>query len=181
VKFTRERVLQTVSTGPTSTTTTVVSPEVSDLLFTNASALDGSTIALPAAFNLDATFEIHPYGAEQIFVHVHTSVLGGGGLTGIDVLIEFENPDWGLSLPVVNRWIPSKEPANSAAGGVSVPLRTDVAALQVWSCIGVGSFIVASRRENQHFEKARVRFRATAGAAGATTAIRCYWCGSNGI
>jgi hypothetical protein len=174
MKFTRDPVYTYVVTGPTSYQTITAYPEITDLLFTNASAADGSTVALPGAFNFDSTFEFDDYGWDQIFVHVHTQVLGGGGLTGVDCLIEFENPDSpGL-------WVPSHEPACSAVGGVEAPLRTDALAAHVWACIGVGSFIVASRKENQHITRWRARFRATAGAAGATTRIRCYWHGNGG-
>jgi hypothetical protein len=174
MEFTRDRVLDHTASGPTSHTTVVAYPAIASLNFTNASAADGSTVALPAAFNWESTFEYDCEGWDQIFVHVHTLALGGGGLTGIDVLIEYENPD------VPDMWIATREPALSAAGGVEAPLRTATVAARTWSVLGVGNFIVASRKEHMHFNKFRVRFQATAGVADAATNILCYWHGNGG-
>lgn len=159
MKFTRERVLQTVDTGPSSQTTTVLHPEITDLLFNSINAADGSTVALPAAYNEVSTFEVDLNGNDQIYVLVHLDNLGGAGLTGVKLIIEWQSPD------NANVWVPSKE-------GVA---RDANYASNEWTLTALGSYLLASRKDMQQTHKARVRFQAAAGAADATTLIRAYW------
>jgi hypothetical protein len=165
VKFTRDRVLQTVDTGPSSQTTTVLHPEITDLLFTNANAADGSTVALPAAYNETSTFEVDLNGNDQIYVLVYVDNLGGGGLTGVKLVIEWQSPD------NTDVWVPSKE-------GVA---RDATYASNEWSVTALGSYLLASRKDMQQTHKARVRFQAVAGAADAATRIRAYWHPNSGF
>lgn len=116
-----------------------------------------TSIALTAAYNPNASFEILIRDQSQIFVEVHTVAFGAGGLTGIKLVIEFQDPDH----PAF--WVPSKE-------GVA---RTDTFANNEISLIGTGDWVVASRVEPMQSNKARVRFKAAAGNADAATEIIC--------
>jgi hypothetical protein len=130
----------------------------------------GGTKLLPATYNSDSTFEYAINGSSQIFVHVHILVLGGGGLTGITLIIEFQDPD------NPTYWIPSKQP--TIVAGTEDVLRNDTLVNNEWVLApagGIGNYVVASRKEHKRFTRFRVRFRCTAGAPGATTRIHCYW------
>ena len=171
MKFVRQRI---VAPGGLGVPPTILVSAETDPVWGNGGVGTG-TKALPAAYSTDSTFEHDINGCDQIFVGVNIVVLGGGGLTGITLAIEFQD----TSDPSV--WYPSHEPAKSAAGGVEAPLRTDALALQEWVvAVGVGNYIVASRKEHKQFRKFRVRFRRTAGAPDATTRINCYWWHSGG-
>jgi hypothetical protein len=115
--------------------------------------------ALPAAFNDNVTIELQLNGNRQVFVTVNTAALGAAALTGVVVLIEFNDNDH------PEFWIPSKEGINREADS----------ATHQWVLTGVGSWVVASRKEHRHFTKARVRFQALGGAADAATRIFTSW------
>lgn len=144
-----------------------------DPIWGNGGALTG-TKDLPAAYTADSTFEYNINGCDQIYVGVAVIVLGGGGLTGVTLLISFQDPS------DTTVWYPSKEPACSVAAGIEIPLRIDTLANNEWPCIGVGNYLVSSRKEHKQFRKFRVQFRRTAGATDATTRIRAFWYHSGG-
>ena len=157
MEFIRDRVLNRTSTGAGTTAVTVVYPEITSLNLTNASAADGSTVAVPTAYNKEATFEVDLNGHGQLFTTLHVNNLGTAG--SIYVLMEFQHPD----NPLI--WIPSME-------GVA---RTVVAiAAYENQAAAVGDYIFATRIEPLHFTKARVRFRANA-APSANTDVDAYW------
>lgn len=120
-----------------------------------------TTVALPAAAYTDvSTFEVNVKDNRQLFVHIYLKALGAAALTGVTGVIEFQDPHY----PEI--WIPSLE---------GVP-RASAFAAHEYNALGVGnSFIMASREEHMHFQKARFRFRAAAGAADAATVIICTW------
>jgi hypothetical protein len=117
-----------------------------------------SNAALAAGYTDFSTFRINLSGNGQLWVSVHTAALGAAALTGVTLVVEFGDPDWGL-------WLPSRE-------GVS---RDTTLTANEWTLLGVGNWLVASRAEHKHFQSARVRFRAAGGAADAATLIRVGW------
>lgn len=176
MKFTRAAVTTETPTSPSSTTKTTIFPAITDLVFGNTSTASGSKVALPAAYNLEATFEQDIFGFSQVYLHMHVINLGGGGLTGITSLIEFQDFDH------TDLWFPSKEPAIQDVAGepLEVPLRVDSVANNEWVCNAVGHYILASRVEHQHFSKFRARFRKSASNADANTVIRVGWSHNGG-
>jgi len=177
MKFTRPRVITKLPVvgsfdvnGNPTYTESITSPAVSDLILGNGSSSfdvlqkDGShksitSIALPAAYNDNATFEVKINGNTQIFVTINTVDLGAAALSGVKVLIEFADPDH------PGFWIPSKKGVN----------RESSLSVHEWSVLGVGNKVVVSREEHKQFKLARVRFRANTGAADADTKIICSW------
>lgn len=159
MRFTRARVTVETPTGNNTASIAVLFPEITDLVFSLASAADGSTVALPAQYSAESRFLIELSGQRQIYVGIDLNALGAAGLTGIDTLIEFQDPD------DPENWIPSKE-------GVT---RTETAANHTWTAGAVGSYLLASRIEAPHFKRARVSFKRTGGTPDADTDIRCRW------
>jgi len=180
MKFVRNRIVDHVvvagafdANGNPTTTATETQAEMLDLVLGNgvstwevlqkdeATRETVTSIALPtaAAFTDAGTFELDVNGNTQIFVTCHIKDLGAAALTGINVLIEFQDPDH------PEFWIPSKEGINREAN----------AATHAWALTGVGDYMVASRVEHRHFMKARVRFKALSGVADGDTNIQCSW------
>lgn len=133
---------------------------VAGLVFSDGTV--SGTEPLPAAYNDRSTFEVPLTGNGAVQVLISVQALGAGGLTGITFVIEFYDPD-------TARWYPSKE-------GVA---RTADLATHQWACNAVGDFILASRVEHNQFKAARVRFKASAGAADAATVIKCSYTGNS--
>ena len=162
-------------TGFPTTTANVVQTRVDDLVLGNGAAhnvlqADGSlaavtSVALPAAYNTNALFEIRLHDNKQIFLSVNTVALGAAGLTGVTAVIEFNDPDY----PAY--WYPSREGVARDAGF----------AANEFTLLGVNSWVVASRIEHAQNLLARVRFHATAGAADAATMIVCSFHLDGGI
>lgn len=124
------------------------------------------SVALPAAaYDNEALFELGINGNKQIFVHVHTEALGATGLTGVTMVLEFNDPDY------PNLWIPSSEGVGRA---------NNFAAHEI-ALVGLGDWVVATREEHRQFTRWRARFRATAGAADANTQIIVGWAHDGGI
>jgi hypothetical protein len=168
------------ATGEIHTTASVDQTAVSNLVLGNgaahniATSLDDNgnpvleeitSIALPAAYNADATFELNINGNQQVFLHLHTQALGAAALTGVVALIEFQDPDY------PDRWFPSAE-------GVA---RTANYVAHEQTLLGAGDWILASRVEHRQFTKVRFRFRAAGGAADAATIIVAGWTHDGGI
>lgn len=178
MKFTRRRIVTRAPTatgidanGDPTTTATVTRTARGDLILGNgtsewpilqrdeATFEDVTSVALTAAYTDESTWEILLNGNSQIWCTVHTVALGAGGVTGLNVLFEFQDPDH------PNLWIPSKEGINREAN----------AATHTWGVAGIGDWLLASREEHRQFAKARVRFKAMAGTSDAATKILVSW------
>ncbi len=96
-------------------------------------------------------------GNNQVFLMVHVVALGAS--TGLDVRIEFNDPDH------PEFWLPSKEAIN----------RESNADTHTWVLTAAGDYLLASRVEHHHFRKFRARFRARGADADATTQIVVTW------
>jgi len=116
-----------------------------------------TSVALPAAYNNNAYFEILIRDQAQLFLEVHTVALGAAGLTGLTTVMEFQDPDH------PEYWVPSREGVARDAGFAANEL----------TLLGVGNWVVATRVEPLQARKARFRFHAPAGAADAATEIIC--------
>lgn len=177
LKFTRNRIVTRVpvagsfdANGNPTTVASIAQTAVSDLILGNGSSSfsilqrDGSkktveSIALLSAYSPTTTFEVLVTGSDYLYVTVNTEALGAAALTGIVALMEFNDPDH------PEYWIPSKEGVARDANLTS----------NEWSLVGVGNKIIKSRIEHFHFIKARVSFKALAGAADAATKIVVSW------
>jgi hypothetical protein len=181
MKFQRPQIVDHVFAGiaPSGlphTTANITQTRVDDLVLGNGSSTwnllqeDGKTyltvtsVALPANYNANATFVAQIRDQSQMFLTVHTVVLGGGGLTGVKAFIEYNDPDH------PEFWIPSKEGVARDAG----------AAANEFSLLGVGDWTVATRVEPMQAHLVRFRFKAAAGAADAATQIICSFAISGG-
>lgn len=161
--------------GTPVTTATTIQTALTDVVLGDGAASfatqwrDGSrptilsTLLPTAAYDDDCTFYGNCNGATQIFVHLSTVALGAGGLTGVILLIEPQDPDH------PDFYLPSTE-------GVA---RTATLAGHEITVLGLGNRILATRVEHFHFNRFRARFRASAGAAGVATQIWISW-NSNG-
>lgn len=127
------------------------------------------TVALTTDFAVNQ-YVLNLSGNGQLFVTSQVVSLGGGGITALEVLIEFLDRDHMLEART-EIWLPSKE-------GVA---RNAAAASYVWGPLAAGSYILASRIEPRHFLKARVSFRADAGVADAATRVHVGWFHDGGV
>lgn len=172
MRFQRPQVVDHVFAGiaPSGfpcTTANIIQTRVDDLVLGNGAVFpiiqdDGTidnvvSIVLPAAYDLNALFELRMHDNKQVFMTVHTIALGAGGLTGLMAVIEFNDPDH----PAY--WMPSREGVARDAGF----------AANEFTLLGVGDWTVASRVEHMQHNKARIRFRVAGGAAAAGTEIVC--------
>lgn len=120
-----------------------------------------TTVQLTTSFD-DNRYEINIDGHRQLFVSAKVLVLGT--VTGLEVLIEFLDPDH-VNDDGSGLWIPSKE-------GVARDANEET---NVHGPLTVGNYTLSSREETLHSKKARVSFRAAGGTASAATRIHTSW------
>lgn len=169
--FRRPRIVNQYPDYPVPST--VVQTQVLDLFLGDGSIGANYTIIPTPNYDNVALIEQNLGGNSKVYVGL--DVRNMGAMVDITFVIEFQDPDLGLF------WFPSHEPAKSAAGGVETPLRADAIGLQEFVIGAAGQYIVATRTENPHFKKFRIRFRGAAGGPGAATDVRVYWWPDGGI
>lgn len=121
-----------------------------------------TTVALTTDFN-DNRYEVNIASHSRIYLNAKVLALGGT-VSGLEALVEFLDPDH-INDDGSGLWIPSKE---------GTPREADESG-NIMGPLTAGNFSLASREEMLHFKKARVSFRAAAGAPDATTRIHVSW------
>ncbi len=178
MKFTRSQIIihdpvdgSTDANGAPTTTAVITQEPLSDLILGDGTVQTvrrrtkefgisresdslTSEIITTAAF-LDIVQPIN--GNSQVFLMVNA--VDFGAMTGLDVRIEFNDPDH------PEFWIPSKEAIN----------RESDANTHTWVLTSTGNYVLASRVEHHHFRKFRARFLARGANANSATKIVVTW------